>query len=529
MAFYGRHKVHVLFWPWGYNQFTTTTDIITCSITKSASSGQTARLSLFPRPVPYRERSDGTIQRDYNAGYMDALGPNDWVFIWVDPGDSDVPEPLFLGFIDRVAYSKETSDAGTEYAIDVSCTGFEKVFNNTLAITNPWLSENINMANLIALGPAGQSIDAEGLEGAPGVDLFTGLTPNVMGWLMRTFLNVQETPLAEDYNKQAEDLDALVRSLTSGDSSRSQLQTILGQFVLPRIGTPIWSFLKLRFQNVQERAYLDTEMFLSQTSIPLSRMIDNFSNQLLNELIYDVRRLSNPGTSDIDNDLVQEVTGGYSISAMNEFVNQAGSTNVALAGLVDDIAPHVIFRRRPLFTDELRNLDGPTLSEEDFASLDVGPSDADVRNLTLIDTPSLNANSPARINSGFAGFDQYSAECLYSIARHGVRMYQDTVMSWPAQYEAPHPSPDLVREWDLRLTRAGLDDAVNWNGHAELPRYVRGLFLGGKLEIQHRPHPGVTVNARRRVYYVDSLDYTYSAMGRFTTALGITRGQVSEE
>lgn len=301
------------------------------------------------------------------------------------------------------------------------------------------------------------------------------------------------------------------------------MRPLMGQYELPGLNIPLWQFLKLRFQDLDQRCYVDPNMFLNQINTSLAQLIDTVSNQVLNELIYDVRRISSPGLGDLQNHLVREITGGYSQDAVSRFVNAAESVSSSLGALVEDIAPHMILRRRPLTRSDLMDLDGVRLDEGEFTQLDLGRSDADLHNLTLLCTPELSGTSPARMESGFPGLSEWESETLNSIRRHGLRLLEENLTAWPANAAAPIPHPNMIRDWDLRLHRAGLDNSETWSGSAAIPKFVRDLYIGGSLTITPHRSSGTTQDVSR-IYQVDSIDYNYDCSGRFLTSLGLVRG-----
>lgn len=521
MAFRGRHRVYALFWPWGYDPFIASSDVSRVQVSKNVGSGQTARLNLFPCRVP---TSSGG--RDPSRGYRDILHPNDWLFLFTDPNDGGDPEPLFLGFIDRVTGTKSVDQAGMiSRSVEVSATGWEKAVLHTQALASPYIASEINLATLVALGPAGQVPNTETLPGespTSGVSQFQDHVHNVISWLVETFLSAgQNTDSTSGIRSELAQLEG------TENTEQDQARPLMGQFEIPGTNTPLWNFLRMRFQNVQQRTFVSSTMFLRQVNTTLAQMIDAISNQPINEIIYDVRRVSRDGLSDIRNELVPNITGGYSRDSVQRFIDAASRADTTIERLVNDIAPFMIFRERPLFASEIEALDGPVLNESEFTGIDLGASDVDLHNLTILETPGVSANSPARISSGFPGLERYRAETLESIRRHGLRFYQDNVAAWPAQYTAPHPTPELVRDWDIRLHRAGLDNVSNWSGSAVLPKFVRDLYLGGKLGIVPF-RPTGTGSDDARVYQVDSIDYSYEAStGAFTTSIGLVRGQIS--
>ncbi len=531
MPFRGRHRVILLFWPWSGEPFATTVDIAQCSVTKGETTGGSARFSLFPRNIP---RGNG---RDPNQGYKDVLAPDDWVFAYVDPADGDVPDPLFLGFIDRCAKNMSTDTKGRRsYSIEVSCDGWDKALKNTGAIANAWISEHIGMPGLIALSPAGANRGPRSRgasQRTPGVGLYQDTLPYVIEWLLSIFLIAEDrvAPVADEVeasiDSEIEDVSGTSDDGEEEEEGPARARPIMGQFELPGVGAPLWNFITLFFEDLSQRAYIDPSMFATQSVTSLAGLIDAFANTLINALIYDTRRLSDNGLGDLGGRLDRQVEGGYNQDDVERFINAARGVGESALGLVEDVSPIIIFRKRPLFVDELLETEGPTLDEKDFTHLDVGSSDTDLHNLTIISTPNLTGPNIARLSSDFAGFTEYRERTFESIRRHGLRLYEDRTMAWPGDTTAAHQSAELAREWETRLHLAGLDNVENWSGQVVIPKYVRGLFLGGSLTILHR-NEQTQEREPARIYYVDSLDYTYNALGAFATKVKLTRGQVVE-
>lgn len=539
MPFRGRHRVIVIFWPWDHPPFATTTDIVQCTVSKSCGSGSKARLTLFPRRVPIDVDFEGREERDNNRSYMDVLKPNDWVFMYVDPGDGDTPEPLFLGMIDRVSRDRSLDKQGrVRYAIDVAASGWEKSLKNSMVVSNPWISHEIGIPTLIELGPAGsasgvRSRDAS--EPIPGVQLWQDLVENIIEWLVGLFLRSDGSPGVDADRARGEVEGAIDASLRTdeddGESSREEtriISPILGQYELPGSGYPLWYFLTLRFQELGQRSIVNPMMFMNQKSVTLANLIDMFSNPLLNMVLYDVRRVEQDGLSDLQNRLDSSATGGYSASAIADFIDAARDVNVSVGDMVADISPMMILRERPLFVDELLELDGPELHERDFVNMNLGMSDTDYHNLVIVDTQELAQNQQVRVNSGFAGFRENRQETLDHIRRHGLRLYQDQVSAWPERFSASYANPEVVRDWEIRIHRAGMEDIENWTGQAVVPKYVRGSYLGGKLLIHHLDEVDKSGDGTR-VYFVDGLDFSYVNPGGFSTSFALTRGRLTEE
>lgn len=561
----GRHRVYILFWPWKYEPFYCEADIITMSLSKSVSQGQNLRFNLFPHAVNARRRGDTAI-RQYR--YMDVLRPNDWAFVFVDPGDGGEPDPLFLGFIDSIGRPRSVGADGTRNLyIEVSCSGWEKAIRQVSAITSPFVSNSINIATLLALGPYGwfsesdsplrhrlrehpwssnSRLDRNVVESNLGPG--SCKLPALIEVLVYIYLHTQQSMgrrlsdaavgSAIDYSSSTDEdrLNEWARNVSTPsylreDGRQEEVNALFnGQFELPGTNRPLWDFIKMKFQDLQQKAFVDVNMFLNGTTKSLASLIDEIANPVMNEVFYDVRNTQNDGLSSMDNILQRDITGGYSEESMRDFVTVAGQANESFSNLVEHIAPYMILRVRPLFPNEIMELDGPTVNEGETISYSPVRSDADLHNMTALDFPAVSMQL-IRAQGGFAGFTQYRDRSLESIRVNGLRFYQEQCSSWPClsngvEIEAPVPSPDLGREWEIRLTAAGLDNVKVLSGSVGFPKYMRDLHIGGKLRIVPDQLSAVfESDPPERVYYVDGISYNYeAASGRLTTSVDISRG-----
>lgn len=100
-------------------------DCVQLSTTKSIKGGGGASFALVPR-----------------HNYINYIYPNDWVNIWINPGDGRGWIRVFFGFVDRVERSIATSDPGTTQTFyHVSCTDFTKAFDITQIYFNPHIAD----------------------------------------------------------------------------------------------------------------------------------------------------------------------------------------------------------------------------------------------------------------------------------------------------------------------------------------------------------------------------------------------------
>lgn len=546
MPFYGRHRVYVLFWTWSVGPFVVTQDIEQIQGAKSSGALQRCNIILFPRGVPQLTRYG---MRRMARGYLDVLRPNDWAFVFVDPGDGDVPEPLFMGFLDdiRENYSIDASGA-SRHSISVSASGFEKALHQTSVITDPWIAETINFATLFNIA---MRVQAEGT--------YYPWTTNAIRNIIQSFLDASgtcewmessaqkqrvsrsdlELAAIKQLQSEAQDVDEGTPSNTSESTGANPIKALMGQFELPGTNIPLWNFLQLKFENLRERTAISLETMVGLLHQPLSKFIDEWSNPALNVIIYDARRISNDGLSHMTAGFsVQDPTlGGYETKGIREVITAASEVSQSVGQLFNDLAPYIILMRRPLFPNELRALEGPTFSQNDLISLNIGMSDADHYNLAWLEPMLLNTNL-YRAATGITGADQDRNRSLESIRRHGLRIYTDQTNCYPDNSggipgklpEMPRNDPAYFREWNQRIQRAGLDQIELLVGSATIPKYVRGLFFGGKIIIGIEPHPGVFAGGSQRVFYVDGLDWRYTARsGEFFTTIALTRGYDTRE
>jgi len=561
MAYYGRHRVHVMFWTWAAGPFFCTSDIIQIRGSNSTQGNASCSFGLHPRPIALPDQQ-GRIRR-IGRGYLDVLRPNDWVFVIVDPGDGQQPEALFSGFIDQIDSGETQTPAGGYMpSINVRCSGWEKAFRICSAISDPWVSRFINIATMFRLALRGTNAEAA-TEGSTSTDAERDTFSPRIG---RAIANIIEVFLRADDSDAHREATASLRGDSRADLERARMerlmglaagsleelapddpfyvpdpaadspvQALLGQFELPRTNIPLWQLIRMRFELLDEYILATPDQMVQQFSQPLVSFIDQWSNPLFNCVIYDTRRVSADGLGHLawagrfDN----VVTGGYAQEAMSGLIEAAGVANPEYGQIFEDLAPTMIFMRRPLFAEELLNLEGPVMSSEDFTSLQVGYSDADLYNMAYIEIATL-AGPAFRMSTGLTGFDANRTAAMESVRRHGLRINNDRTNAWPD----PRPpeertggpvvasySREAAREWNERLQQAGLDATEILSGSGRIKKYIRGLYLGGKIVIAHRSHPGTFADGTNRVYYVDSYGWQYeSERGTFQTEIALTRG-----
>lgn len=538
-----RHRVYVMFWPWDWEPFVCEADIAQVGVSKSVAQGQTMNITLYPRTIRAHQRihTGTTIRGEMRTqSYIDVLKPNDWIFIFVDPQDGNDPDPLALGFIDSVFANMSVDQQGMiRRSVNAVCTGWEKAIRNASAITSPFVHNNINVTTLLALGPLGWQGSDEMMRKrteaqASRLGVYAMNLPELIETLVALFLrNSSSTGLSPsmigDAVERASEVNNSPRRRRSPSDKGAVNPLFNGQFLLPGTFQPLWDYILMRFQDIQQRTYVDPRMFLSGTTKSLANLIDQMSNPLINEVWYDVRKVGDDGLDQMASTLDRAITGGYTSENMREFVSAAREANEEYGNMIERTAPYMVFRQRPLTAEEINALEGPTIDERMLVDMKLGKSDTDLHNLVSLEVPGVQMQL-IRAQTGFTGFEGNRERSMESIRRNGLRFYQDQASAWPIMVddvaiEAPLPSPTLLREWENRITIAGLDNPTVWTGSIMIPEYVRNLRIGGKLRIIHHNPPGVDPETNERVYYVDALDYSYdAAIGQFATRVALSRG-----
>jgi hypothetical protein len=473
---------------------------------------------------------------------MDVLRPNDWVLVFVDPFDGDEPEPLFFGFIDDARLIQQVNANGVRQSVvTVSCSGWEKAIQVTSCISDPWVSGEINIATLWDIA----------IRTTKGGE-FVPKTSEIISAVVQTFLEAEATEaflqrqsdefrtreiLEQEHIRRSistiEDIESDAPTSPAATTGQSPIRALMGQFELPQSRTPLWRLVKMKFEDLKERTFSIPDTIVNMLGMPLSRFIDEWSNSLMNELFYDVRRISADGLAHLEagqRSLATDTVGGYTQFAIREVIESAEQVSDSIGNLFRDVAPHMVLMRRPLFVNELRELEGPTMQADDFTKLEVGFSDTDHYNMSWIE-PKVLEIAQYRASSGLSGFDIDRERAVEMIRRHGLRIYNDQTNSWPDNtVDGAHPTvptndPGMFREWNERIQRAGLDQVELLTGSASIPKFVRGLYLGGKIEINIPPSPQTFQFGTERVFYVDGLDWSYdAASATFTTDIALSRG-----
>jgi hypothetical protein len=85
---------------------------------------------------------NATVTLVPRENYINYIFPNDWINIWVNPGDGRGFIRVFFGFVDRVERSINVDDNGsTNTRFTLSCSDFTKAFEMTHVYFNPYISE----------------------------------------------------------------------------------------------------------------------------------------------------------------------------------------------------------------------------------------------------------------------------------------------------------------------------------------------------------------------------------------------------
>lgn len=98
-------------------------DVISCDTSKTIKGGGQASFVLVPR-----------------LNYLNYLFPNDYVYIYFDPGDGRGFIRTFFGFLDRIGRTiKVDNDGRTTTQFQVVCSDFTKAFDKTNLYFNPYI------------------------------------------------------------------------------------------------------------------------------------------------------------------------------------------------------------------------------------------------------------------------------------------------------------------------------------------------------------------------------------------------------
>jgi len=145
-------------------------DVIECNTAKSIKAGGGAGFTLVPR-----------------RNYLNFIFPNDYVYIYFDPGDGRGFILTFFGFVDRIERSIAVSGNGesvTRY--NVTCSDITKAFDKTNVYFNPHIVDRGDFASQFFAGTknmGGSALRTKGLScyGTPA-DVVMSLAQRLMGF-----------------------------------------------------------------------------------------------------------------------------------------------------------------------------------------------------------------------------------------------------------------------------------------------------------------------------------------------------------
>jgi hypothetical protein len=145
-------------------------DVIECTTSKTIKAGGGASFILVPR-----------------RNYLNYIFPNDYVYIYFDPGDGRGFILTFFGFIDRIERSVSTGGNGeTTTRFTVTCSDFTKAFDKTNVYFNPHIVDRGDFASQHFAGTknlGGSALRTKGITvyGTPA-DVVMSLAQRLMGF-----------------------------------------------------------------------------------------------------------------------------------------------------------------------------------------------------------------------------------------------------------------------------------------------------------------------------------------------------------
>ena len=145
-------------------------DVIQCDTSKSIKGGGAATFVLVPR-----------------RNYLDYIFPNDYVHIYLNPGDGRGFVRVFFGFVDRIERSIATEASGASITrFLVVCSDFTKAFDKTTIYFNPHLADRGDFVSQNFTGSSnltGTAIRTKGIRvwGTPA-DVVMAITQRLMGF-----------------------------------------------------------------------------------------------------------------------------------------------------------------------------------------------------------------------------------------------------------------------------------------------------------------------------------------------------------
>jgi len=147
-----------------------TRDVIQCQTSKTIKSGGGASFVLVPR-----------------RNYLNYIFPNDYVFIYFDPGDGRGFIMSFFGFVDRIERAITVNGDGTQTTVfNVTCSDFTKAFDKTQLYFNPSIVQRGDFVSQHFAGTkmiAGALLQTKGLtiKGNPA-DIVLTLAERLLGF-----------------------------------------------------------------------------------------------------------------------------------------------------------------------------------------------------------------------------------------------------------------------------------------------------------------------------------------------------------
>lgn len=144
-------------------------DVWACSVGKTIKGAGRANLSLVP-----------------SLNYMNLLFPNDYINIYFDIGDGQGWTRVFFGLIDRIEEDFSTQENGTPVTTyHVICTDFTKIFDKVFVYFNPalanradWLNADFAQGNIGGLAALSRGVV---LSGSPA-DIIQNFIMAMMGF-----------------------------------------------------------------------------------------------------------------------------------------------------------------------------------------------------------------------------------------------------------------------------------------------------------------------------------------------------------
>jgi len=486
------HRARFFTWNGGL-VFDVFADLVGVSVSKDISGRTSFSLTMRPRSI-----RDVTQAKTWRSGqrYMDVLRPNDWVWIDIDPGDGTGQESVVIGLVDEVRESVTLNEGGVRMsAVTVTGSGWQKVFERTTMLCSPFVMDSIpNAAWLVAKKPQWQD--------------FTSCRD-----AMESTLNAFYKPLTAADATTPEDI-AAIQQAAAAVSTATGLVTdqFLGQFEVPVLRKPVVDFVRRLYADLPDKTWANPQSWFSlvATGASVLSVLQQFSNPVMNELLFDVRGVNEaPPSADPLGPLV-----GYSSSAdLRTLADAIAYTHPEKTGGTRVLStPVMVWRRRPVYEPELLALAVEPRSYAEAAAWNIGRSDADLINFRTLQPP-----------TGVTG-EAYLATLppetfridLASVRRHGLRASETKASSWEG--DRPAETLSANERWMLRLADEARCRTDLLSGSITFPRFVPKTRIGDAL-LMVRPDGACDL------FYVEGVGYTWSSPGRGTHTFEVTRGR----